>query len=289
MQGSVPGGSWGVVRIGRAQGELEKDDSIAAAAGAATEEYVTGARLRGAAHHARGPTSSCAGFQRERIFHASSRISKAALRFSPGSRLLIVDDGSQDDTAAIVDRYSALSLPRSIRLGRNKVRARIPRRLRRRAGACDGEALVVTLEADTTSDLDALPEMIRRAYTGADLVLASWVMVNVSHFRRILSEGAAKVINRILGVEAKTVASFDRVYRASTLRAAAARYGDALIREPGFACKAELLSKLSSMSVRIEEVDVGLDTPSGRYSKMPVLKDDLPLLRLMPPAPGPRP
>lgn len=203
--------------------------------------------------------------------------------FPPGSRLLIVDDGSQDDTAAIVDRYSGPLPAEVIRLGRNQgpgaaFRAGFAAALEK----CDGEALVVTLEADTTSDLDALPEMIRRAYGGAELVLASWVMVNVSRFRRILSEGAAKVINRILGVEAKTVSSFYRVYRASTLRAAAARYGDALIREPGFACKAELLSKLASMSVRIEEVDVGLDT-SKRVgdSKMPVLRTIFHYWRLM--------
>jgi dolichol-phosphate mannosyltransferase len=203
--------------------------------------------------------------------------------FPPGSRLFIVDDGSQDDTAAIVDRYSGPLPAEVIRLGRNQgpgaaFRAGFAAALEE----CDGEALVVTLEADTTSDLDALPEMIRRAYTGAELVLASWVMVNVSRTRRILSEGAAKVINRILGVDAKTVSSFYRVYRASTLRAAAARYGDALIREPGFACKAELLSKLSSMSVRIEEVDVGLDT-SRRVgdSKMPILRTIFHYWRLM--------
>jgi dolichol-phosphate mannosyltransferase len=203
--------------------------------------------------------------------------------FPPGSRLLVVDDGSQDETAAIVERYRGPLPAEVIRLGRNQgpgaaFRAGFAAALE----ACDGEALVVTLEADTTSDLDALPEMLRRAYTGAELVLASWVMVNVSHFRRILSEGAALVINRILGVEAKTVSSFYRVYRASTLRDAGARYGDALIREPGFACKAELLSKLSSMSVRIEEVDVSLDS-SRRVgeSKMPILKTIFHYWRLM--------
>jgi dolichol-phosphate mannosyltransferase len=203
--------------------------------------------------------------------------------FPPGSRLLVVDDGSQDETATIVERYRGPLPAEVIRLGRNQgpgaaFRAGFAAALE----GCDGEALVVTLEADTTSDLDALPEMLRRAYTGAELVLASWVMVNVSHFRRILSEGAALVINRILGVEAKTVSSFYRVYRASTLRAAGARYGDALIREPGFACKAELLSKLTSLGARIEEVDVGLDT-SKRVgeSKMPVFRTIFHYWRLM--------
>jgi dolichol-phosphate mannosyltransferase len=124
--------------------------------------------------------------------------------------------------------------------------------------------------------------MLNRARAGAELVLASWVMVNVSRFRRILSGGAAMVINRILGVDAKTVSSFYRVYRASTLRAASARWGDSLIREPGFACKAELLSKLASIGTAIEEVDVGLDT-SRRVgeSKMPILRTIFAYWRLM--------
>jgi dolichol-phosphate mannosyltransferase len=260
--------------------------SIAAAAGAATEAVREEARAYGAPRitHAVPNLFVVPAFNEEanlpRLF--ADLESRPAL-FPPGSRLLIVDDGSQDSTAAIVDRYSGPLPAEVIRLGRNQgpgaaFRAGFAAALEQ----CDGEALVVTLEADTTSDLDALPEMIRRAYTGAELVLASWVMVNVSHFRRILSEGAAKVINRILGVEAKTVSSFYRVYRASTLRAAAARYGDALIREPGFACKAELLSKLSSMSVHIEEVDVGLDT-SKRVgdSKMPIFKTIFHYWRLM--------
>jgi dolichol-phosphate mannosyltransferase len=203
--------------------------------------------------------------------------------FPPGSRLLVVDDGSQDSTVSIVENYEGPLPAEVIKLGRNQgpgaaFRAGFAAALDR----CSGEALVVTLEADTTSDLDALPEMLNRARAGAELVLASWVMVNVSRFRRILSGGAAVVINRILGVDAKTVSSFYRVYRASTLRAASARWGDSLIREPGFACKAELLSKLASIGTAIEEVDVGLDT-SRRVgeSKMPILRTIFAYWRLM--------
>jgi dolichol-phosphate mannosyltransferase len=203
--------------------------------------------------------------------------------FPPGSRLYVVDDGSQDETVNIVESYTGPLPAEVIKLERNQgpgaaFRAGFAAALE----GTSGEALVVTLEADTTSDLDALPEMLRLARTRAELVLASWVMVNVSRFRMLLSGGAAVVINRILGVDAKTVSSFYRVYRASTLRKAAARYGDGLIREPGFACKAELLSKLTSLGVSIEEVDVGLDT-SRRVgeSKMPILRTIFHYWRLM--------
>ena len=203
--------------------------------------------------------------------------------FPPGSRLYVVDDGSQDETVNIVESYTGPLPAEVIKLERNQgpgaaFRAGFAAALE----GTSGEALVVTLEADTTSDLDALPEMLRLARTRAELVLASWVMVNVSRFRKLLSGGAAVVINRILGVDAKTVSSFYRVYRASTLRNAAARYGDGLIREPGFACKAELLSKLTSLGAFIEEVDVGLDT-SRRVgeSKMPILRTIFHYWRLM--------
>jgi dolichol-phosphate mannosyltransferase len=122
---------------------------------------------------------------------------------------------------------------------------------------------VVTLEADTTSDLDVLPRMLERARNQADLVLASvhggGHMINVGIVRRTLSRGAGFVVRAALGIDARTVSSFFRVYRASLLRAGLAHFGEALIREPGFACKAELLANLSSIGARVDEVPVDLD------------------------------
>ena len=60
-------------------------------------------------------------------------------------------------------------------------------------------------------------------------------------------------------LDARTVSSFFRVYRASVLRAAFARHGDHLIQERGFACKAELLVKLERARRTVAEVPVDLD------------------------------
>jgi dolichol-phosphate mannosyltransferase len=132
------------------------------------------------------------------------------------------------------------------------------------------DALVVTLEADTTSDLGALPAMLERATMGDDLVLASvhggGKMVNVGFVRRTLSKAAGVVVRVALGLDARTVSSFFRVYRASTLRVASVRYGDNLICEPGFACKAELLAKFAALGASISEVPVDLDA-SRRVGK----------------------
>ena len=184
--------------------------------------------------------------------------------FPAGSRLIVVDDGSADRTCEIVRDYCGPLPVELVELGTNQgpgaaFRAGFAAALE---GSDDG-TLIVTLEADTTSDLDSLPAMLERASHGAELVLASvhggGRMENVSSLRRLLSSAAGVVVRGALGLDARTVSSFFRVYRAGTLRAAISHFGDDLIRERGFACKAELLVKLTHLGARVEEVPVDLD------------------------------
>jgi len=184
--------------------------------------------------------------------------------FTPGSRVFVVDDGSTDGTPEAAESHNGCIHVEVLRLGENQGPGAAFRRGFDAALAASGrEALIVTLEADTTSDLDVLPAMLARARTEADLVLASvhggGKMINVGFARRTLSRGAGAVVRKALGVDAMTVSSFFRVYRASLLRAGRARYGDDLISEPGFACKAELLAKLAALGPRVQEVPVDLD------------------------------
>ena len=64
--------------------------------------------------------------------------------------------------------------------------------------------------------------MLAAAHEGADVVLASHhgggELLNVSAHRRLLSRAAAYAIRRGAGLDASTVSSFFRVYRASALR-----------------------------------------------------------------------
>jgi dolichol-phosphate mannosyltransferase len=203
--------------------------------------------------------------------------------FPDGSRIIIVDDGSQDRTAELVDDYVGPLPLELLSMGVNQgpgaaFRAGFAAALEH----CPDDGFVVTLEADTTSDLDALPAMLERAAAGAELVLASWKMQNVTRRRRALSAAAGLVVRLALGVEAKTVSSFFRVYRAGTLRSAIERYGDGFVRERGFACKAEILANMARLGARIEEVQVDLDWSRREgESKMPVFKTMLCYWRML--------
>jgi dolichol-phosphate mannosyltransferase len=205
--------------------------------------------------------------------------------FPDGSRLIIVDDGSADGTAEVAESHRGQITVEVVRMGTNQgpgaaFRAGFATALSHLGP--DEEALVITLEADTTSNLDSLPTMVVQARLGAHVVLAAWQMVNVSAKRRLLSRGAGFVIRRMLGVDAHTVSSFYRVYRASALRSAADHYGDKLIRESGFACKAEILAKLNAMQMTVAEVDVELDsTRRVGESKMPIAKTIVAYWRMM--------
>ncbi len=82
----------------------------------------------------------------------------------------------------------------------------------------------------------------------------------------------SSAIRRSGGLDASTVSSFFRVYRASVLQRGYEAYGDDLIRERGFACKAEILIKLTRMGVTVAEVPVILDWSKREgESKMSVL------------------
>jgi dolichol-phosphate mannosyltransferase len=201
----------------------------------------------------------------------------------PSSRVLVVDDGSEDGTPELVASYRGPLAVELIRLERNQgPGAAFRAGFRAALDRCGERGLVVTLEADSTGDLSALPEMLDRARSSADLVLAAWVMENVSFRRRFLSEGAGLVVRVLLGLKARTVSSFFRVYRAEALQTGFDRFGDDLIREQGFACKAELLAKLTGLGARVEEVPVALDTSKrvGK-SKMPVARTMAAYWRMM--------
>ena len=153
--------------------------------------------------------------------------------------------------------------------------------------ASDDDA-IVTLEADTTSDLDDLPRMLEEFDKGADMVLASVYMpggalLGVSQKRIALSKSVSTTFRYLGGLQnLHTLSSLYRVYRAGTLRKAADTYGYLLVREPGFAANVELLLKLYAAGATIAEVPTTNDWSTRKgQSKMKLKPTALAYFRVM--------
>jgi dolichol-phosphate mannosyltransferase len=178
-----------------------------------------------------------------------------------GARIIFVDDGSSDGTAEVIEAHRQ---DLHLAIVRHKVNrglgTAINSGLRAALGeAQDGDA-IVTIEADNTSDLDDLPQMLAKFNQGADVVLASVYapggrIVGVAPWRLAASKAVSNSFRYVGGLkEIHTLSSLYRIYRAGTLRKAAETYGWLLVREPGFAANVELLLKLYNAGARVDEV-----------------------------------
>ena len=137
------------------------------------------------------------------------------------------------------------------------------------ANATDADILVV-MDCDDTHDPAQIAAMEPLLAAGADVVVASRyaygaTVQGVPALRRVTALGAAALFKLIHPVrEVLDYTCGYRAYRVGLLKRAAARYGDTLIAEHGFACMVELLLKLNALDARFAEIPLQL-----RYDQKP--------------------
>lgn len=146
--------------------------------------------------------------------------------------------------------------------------------------------LVVTMEADCTSDIRILPDMLNIARLGYDLVLASVYaqgggFERTTWLRKLLSATANLTFRMIFDLKVSTLSSFYRVYRAGALQRARAQWPQ-LIEESGFICMLELLIKMIRTDSRVIEVPMVLASHkrAGR-SRMKLVRTTWQYLRFL--------
>jgi dolichol-phosphate mannosyltransferase len=194
--------------------------------------------------------------------------------------IIVVDDGSRDDTAKLVEDYIRQGHPQ-VQLARHaQNRGLGPAIITGLWAALEGgrgtERMIVCMDADLTHPPSFVPLMKRKLEAGADLVIASRFQsgsrqCGVPPFRRLLSVAACILFRGYLhlpGVLDYTCGF--RAFRASLLAAGFDRFGrEGLITRSGFACTDELLVHLATLAPVIREVPFTLryDLKVGR-SKM---------------------
>jgi dolichol-phosphate mannosyltransferase len=206
-----------------------------------------------------------------------------------GARVIFVDDGSTDGTADVIREHSSDLHIAVVRHSINRgLGTAINTGIRAALGESSDEDAIVTLEADTTSDLSDLPQMLERFDEGADIVLASVYapggkIIGVAGWRLAASKSVSNTFRYLGGLrQIHTLSSLYRVYRAGTLRRAADTYGYLLVREPGFAANVELLLKLYNAGATVVEVPTINDWSTRKgQSKMQLKPTVVAYLRVM--------
>jgi glycosyltransferase involved in cell wall biosynthesis len=189
------------------------------------------------------------------------RIRKVFQQFPREYELLVYDDASTDETAAVLAPYAEV-LPLTVLRGDRhvgyagalnvlcRVAAQRTRYARRDA--------LVTMQGDFTDQPEHLPELVKRFEGGADLVVveqtpAAMAPAAVRRLRRV-APWLVKAFVRVPGIS-DPFGAF-RLYRISVLRQALKAVGpDAtLVTREGWAANLELLLRTAPLARRVETV-----------------------------------
>ena len=209
--------------------------------------------------------------------------------------IVVVNDGSHDDTAAVASSYMGRLPLRVLSHARNRGLARsIEAGIRIAIRGAGKDDVIVTMDADNTHSPTLIPRLLRRIDHGADVVIASRYAAGgredgVPFVRRLLSHAIGALLRLRFGLRGvRDYSCGYRAYRARLLQAAVVRYGDRFIEADGFPVMAEILVKVSPFRPRIVEVPLHLryDLKRGQ-SKIRLLSTVTGYLRLLA-TPAPR-
>lgn len=217
------------------------------------------------------------------------RIDAALKKESLVYRIVAVDDGSTDGTAAVLESWLRRAPVHVVRHTVNRglgvaIRSGLMEALRQ-ASVHD---IIVTMDADESHTPALIVHMLEAIGQGFDVAIASRFQpgsktIGVPLHRRLLSGAASALFRAVFptpGVRDFTCGY--RAYRASALEAARKAYGEFLFEFEGFQCMVDLLLKLRSVGARFTEVPSVLryDLKQGQ-SKMRVFRTASRTLQLM--------
>ena len=191
------------------------------------------------------------------------------LAADPALRVLVVDDGSPDGTAEIVERRAAaeprvavLRRPGRLGLGTAYIAAF-------REGLEAGHTHFVTMDSDLSHDPARVPALLAAVDAGAGLAIGSRYVAGGSIsgwglHRRVLSFGANAFARTWLGIRPRDVTSGFRCYRREAVELLVA----SPVRARGYSTLVELLVRCQRAGFPVAEVPIRfVDRVRGR-SKM---------------------
>lgn len=221
-----------------------------------------------------------------------SRFEAVWAQYSLNMRVIVVNDGSSDQTAERVRELESAS-PMPIQLVdlkknqglANAVRTGFAEALQQAASDDD---IILVMDADDTHPPELMPRMLSHIGEGADVVIASRYQPGarirgLTMSRVLFSLGASALFQVAVGIEGvRDYTCGYRAYKVGLLRRAMAMHRGSLIKESGFGVMAEILLKLKALDPIVVEVPIILryDRKQGE-SKMNVSRTIFQTLNLL--------
>lgn len=194
--------------------------------------------------------------------------------------IIVVDDGSRDDTALVASQASFHMPVVLVKHGVNQgLAAAIRTGFRAAIAQANQDDVIFLMDADNTHPPALVHRMLGMIREGHDVVIASRYqpgarVVGVPWHRNLLSLGARglfRLMFPIKGVRDYTCGY--RAYKEEVLRRAMADYGDDFVSEKGFSCMVDVLLKLRRYDLIMGEVPLILRyDQKGGVSKMNVAR-----------------
>lgn len=188
-------------------------------------------------------------------------IAESMVEVNARYRVLVVDDGSSDSTAAISAKY-AQTMPlvleqHPVNLGLGST---IRDGLLKAIELSSPQDIIVTMDADNSHNPELIPRMGRGIREGNDVVIASRYQRGsctrgVPRHRQILSHAAGILFRCVFPIaEVRDYTCGFRAYRAAALKQAVQVYGENMFDQLGFQCMVDILLKLKKLNLIFTEL-----------------------------------
>lgn len=176
-------------------------------------------------------------------------------------RVIVVNDGSSDGTAAVVDELAREICIERIDHATNRglgdaVRTGLVRALE----IAENDDIIITMDSDNTHAPDLIFSMIEGIRAGYDVIIASRyrrgaLCTAVPVYRRLLSRTGSWIFRVVFPTRnVRDFTSGYRAYRSSVIKSAFDAYGEEFVTESGFACTVDILLKLRELGATMNEV-----------------------------------
>ena len=179
---------------------------------------------------------------------------KKVLETYPSYQILAVDDGSSDQTLALLEEYASKN-PELVVL-KHPVNMGMGRALRTGFEKAEGD-VIITLDADLSYDPKYITELIQELHKNhLDIVIGSQYMAggeteDIPFIRLFVSKMANKIVGYALDKNISTVTGILRAYRKEVI--------DSIeIEATGTEINPEILSKAISIGFEVKEIPVKL-------------------------------